>query len=51
MQIEELFRDITPKKKWILGILVFLTATLVFGLGYLLGGSTEHAPIIIEKRQ
>lgn len=32
-------------------ILIFLIATIAFGLGYLWRGEIERAPIIIEKCQ
>jgi hypothetical protein len=37
------------KKEIIIGIAVFIIATLSFGLGYLANREFNHAPIIIEK--
>jgi hypothetical protein len=37
------------KKEIIIGITVFIIATLSFGLGYLANREFNHAPIIIEK--
>ncbi|MEK7612226.1 MAG: hypothetical protein AAB407_02705 [Patescibacteria group bacterium] len=33
----------------LLFVIVFLLVVLSFGLGFLAGSETEHAPIIIEK--
>lgn len=37
------------KRKIILGVVVFIIASLSFGLGYLANHAFNHAPIIIEK--
>jgi len=37
------------RKEWILGAIIFLVASLSFGLGYLANREFSHAPIIIEK--
>lgn len=37
------------KKEIIFGAIIFLVATLSFGLGYLANREFNHAPIIIEK--
>ena len=37
------------KKEVIFGIIIFLVATISFGLGYLANREFNHAPIIIEK--
>ena len=37
------------KKELIFGLIIFLTATISFGLGYLANRELNHAPIIIEK--
>jgi hypothetical protein len=39
----------THRREIALFILMFLISTFSFGLGYLLGGEGERAPIIIEK--
>ena len=36
-------------KELILGAIIFLTASISFGLGYLADHEVNHAPIIIEK--
>jgi len=38
------------KKEIIWFAIVFLVATLSFGLGYLTASQFNHAPIVIEKR-
>ncbi|HUX35836.1 MAG TPA: hypothetical protein VMV71_02270 [Candidatus Paceibacterota bacterium] len=52
------FQDIKTKvgnwalfyeKEIIFGIIIFLVASLSFGLGYLANREFNHAPIIIEK--
>ncbi|MEK7634369.1 MAG: hypothetical protein AAB396_00570 [Patescibacteria group bacterium] len=37
------------KKEVSMGLLIFLVATLSFGLGYLFNRDNNRAPIIIEK--
>jgi hypothetical protein len=37
------------KKEFILAGIIFMVATLSFGLGYLANREINHAPIIIEK--
>jgi len=37
------------KKEIVFGVLVFLTTTTSFALGYLLGRDSSRAPIIIQK--
>jgi len=37
------------KKEVIFGTIIFLVASLSFGLGYLANREFNHAPIIIEK--
>ncbi|MBI3588915.1 MAG: hypothetical protein HY093_00670 [Candidatus Liptonbacteria bacterium] len=37
------------KKEILLGLIIFLVASLSFGLGYLANRELNHAPIIIEK--
>jgi len=37
------------QKEVIFGAIIFLTASLSFGLGYLANREFNHAPIIIEK--
>lgn len=37
------------QKEIIFGVIIFLVATLSFGLGYLANREFNHAPIIIEK--
>jgi hypothetical protein len=37
------------KEGVVMGILIFLTATTSFALGYLMGRDHSRAPIIIEK--
>jgi len=37
------------RKEAIFGIIIFLTAFLSFGLGYLANREFNHSPIIIEK--
>jgi hypothetical protein len=37
------------KKEIILGAIVFVVASLSFGLGYLANREFNHAPIVIEK--
>ncbi len=37
------------KKELILGAIVFMVASLSFGLGFLANHEINHAPIIIEK--
>ena len=37
------------QKEVIFGVILFLTASLSFGLGYLANREFNHAPIIIEK--
>ncbi len=37
------------EKEVIFGTVIFLTASLSFGLGYLSNREFNHAPIIIEK--
>ncbi len=37
------------KKEVIFGVIIFLVATISFGLGYLANRELNHAPIIIEK--
>jgi len=37
------------KKEIILGAIVFVVASLSFGMGYLANRQFNHAPIIIEK--
>ena len=42
-------RLIFYRKEVIFGVIIFLTASLSFGLGYLANREFNHAPIIIEK--
>ncbi len=35
-------------REMVLGVIVFITASLSFGLGYLADQTFNHAPIIIE---
>ncbi|MBI4085917.1 MAG: hypothetical protein HY433_01585 [Candidatus Liptonbacteria bacterium] len=46
------FRDwfVFHKKEVIFALIIFLVASLSFGLGYLANREFNHAPIIIEKR-
>lgn len=37
------------KKEIILGLILFLVASLSFGLGYVASGQFNRAPIVIEK--
>ncbi|MEK7546769.1 MAG: hypothetical protein AAB536_01160 [Patescibacteria group bacterium] len=37
------------EKEIIFGVIIFLVASLSFGLGYLANREFNHAPIIIEK--
>jgi hypothetical protein len=37
------------KKEFVFGAIIFLVASLSFGLGYLANREFNHAPIIIEK--
>ena len=37
------------KREIILALIIFLVATLSFGLGYLANRELNHAPIVIEK--
>ncbi len=37
------------QKEVIFGVIIFLVASLSFGLGYLANREFNHAPIIIEK--
>ena len=37
------------KRELILALIIFLVATISFGLGYLANRELNHAPIIIEK--
>jgi len=37
------------KKEIIFAVIIFLVATVSFGLGYLANRELNHAPIIIEK--
>jgi hypothetical protein len=39
----------THKREILLGGIIFLVATLSFGLGYLANREFVHAPIMIEK--
>jgi hypothetical protein len=45
------FRDwvLFHKKEVIFALIIFVVATLSFGLGYLANREFNHAPIIIEK--
>jgi len=47
LEIKEWIKE--NQKNIILGLLLLLTATLSFGLGYLTNREFTHAPIIIEK--
>ncbi len=37
------------KKEIVFGAIIFLTASLSFGIGYLANRESNHAPIVIEK--
>lgn len=37
------------RKEVVFGLIIFLVASLSFGLGYLANREFNHAPIIIEK--
>lgn len=37
------------KKEVVFALIIFLVATISFGLGYLANRELNHAPIIIEK--
>ena len=37
------------KRELVLALIIFLVATLSFGLGYLANRELNHAPIVIEK--
>jgi len=39
----------THKKEIVFVLIIFLVATLSFGLGYLANRELNHSPIIIEK--
>ena len=48
--MEKVFEHLKENRKnIILGLLLFLIASLSFGLGYLVNREFTHAPIIIEK--
>ena len=52
--MEKIFERVANWFRWyqkelILGGIIFMTATLSFGLGYLANRSFNHAPIIVEK--
>ena len=51
LEIKTRFRDwsIFYKKELIFALIIFLVASLSFGLGYLANREFNHAPIIIEK--
>lgn len=44
-------RFLRYKKEIIFALIIFLVATLSFGLGYLANREFNHAPIIIEKNK
>ena len=37
------------QKRLVFGIVIFLVATISFGLGYLANRELSHAPIVIQK--
>jgi hypothetical protein len=37
------------KKQIIFGVIIFLTASLSFGAGYMVNRGSNHAPILIEE--
>jgi hypothetical protein len=41
--------QIKYKREIVLGAIIFIVASLSFGLGYLASRDANHAPIIIEK--
>ncbi|TSC81594.1 MAG: hypothetical protein G01um101420_953 [Parcubacteria group bacterium Gr01-1014_20] len=43
----QLFR--TYRKKVVFGLVIFLVASLSYGVGYLAGRDMNRAPIVIEK--
>ena len=50
-EIKTRFRDwfVFRKKELVFALIIFLVASLSFGLGYLANREFNHAPIIIEK--
>lgn len=42
---------LSHKRQIVFGVIIFITASLCFGLGYLADRQFNHAPIIIEECQ